>query len=83
MHAQIAPMNITRLCNQYTIITVNGQLPGPTLYVYNGDTVIVNVINNAQYNATIHWYVTATSLIEEYTSVVGLVIDRFDYKTHR
>eukprot|EP00253_Pinus_taeda_P027556 PITA_27556 len=52
----IAPKNVTRLCNQYTVIVVNGQLPGPTLYVHKGDTVIVKVINNAQYNATIHWH---------------------------
>jgi len=52
----IVPKTVTRLCEQHTIITVNGQLPGPTLYVYNGDTVVVTVYNNAQYNATVHWH---------------------------
>eukprot|EP00253_Pinus_taeda_P000936 PITA_00936 len=47
---------ITRLCKNYTIVTVNGQLPGPTIYVRNGDTVIVKTYNRAQYNATLHWH---------------------------
>lgn len=41
----------------HNIITVNGQFPGPTLHVRNGDTLMVKVYNNAQYNATIHWCV--------------------------
>ncbi|GLJ45688.1 hypothetical protein SUGI_0961660 [Cryptomeria japonica] len=48
--------NITRLCENYTIVTVNGQLPGPTLHVRNGDTLNVTVYNKAKHNATIHWY---------------------------
>ncbi|KAJ0024143.1 hypothetical protein Pint_07822 [Pistacia integerrima] len=46
----------TRLCSNNTILTVNGQFPGPTLYVNKGDTIIVDVINNANYNITIHWH---------------------------
>lgn len=52
----IEPKTVTRLCEQHTIITINGQFPGPTLYVYNGDSVVVTVYNNAQYNATLHWH---------------------------
>ncbi|GLJ45693.1 hypothetical protein SUGI_0961720 [Cryptomeria japonica] len=48
--------NITRLCENYTIVTVNGQLPGPTLHVRNGDTLNVTVYNKAKHNATIHWH---------------------------
>ncbi|XP_059067394.1 laccase-12-like [Cryptomeria japonica] len=48
--------NVTRLCNTYNIITVNGQLPGPTLHVRNGDTLHVTVYNRAKHNATIHWH---------------------------
>jgi laccase len=36
-------------------ITVNGQFPGPTLEVNNGDTLVVKVTNKARYNVTIHW----------------------------
>ncbi|KAF5735373.1 laccase-14-like [Tripterygium wilfordii] len=45
----------TRLCTNSTILTVNGQFPGPTLHVNTGDTIIVDVYNQANYNITIHW----------------------------
>jgi len=47
---------VKRLCNTHNIITVNGQFPGPTLEVREGDTLVINVVNRAQYNVTIHWY---------------------------
>ncbi|XP_057852963.2 laccase-12 [Cryptomeria japonica] len=52
----IQSKTVTKLCATHNIITVNGQLPGPTLYVSNGDTLIVKVFNKAQHNATIHWH---------------------------
>ncbi|GLJ26190.1 hypothetical protein SUGI_0502520 [Cryptomeria japonica] len=52
----IESKSVERLCQKQDIITVNGQFPGPTLSVNNGDTLIVQVINKAQYNATIHWH---------------------------
>ncbi|CAI9098358.1 OLC1v1034990C1 [Oldenlandia corymbosa var. corymbosa] len=47
---------VNRLCRDRTITTVNGSLPGPTLLVQEGDTVIIHVINNSPYNMTIHWH---------------------------
>ncbi|GLJ52123.1 hypothetical protein SUGI_1108630 [Cryptomeria japonica] len=47
---------ITKLCQTHNKITVNGQFPGPTLHVRNGDTLIVKTYNRAKYNATIHWH---------------------------
>uniref|UniRef100_A0A0E0A7M3 laccase n=1 Tax=Oryza glumipatula TaxID=40148 RepID=A0A0E0A7M3_9ORYZ len=47
---------VKRLCKTHNVITVNGQLPGPTLEVREGDTVVINVVNHAQYNVTIHWH---------------------------
>ncbi|XXG39819.1 hypothetical protein AAC387_Pa01g0682 [Persea americana] len=47
---------VKRLCKTHSIITVNGQFPGPTLEVSNGDTLVVKVVNKAQYNVTIHWH---------------------------
>ncbi|KAI4306892.1 hypothetical protein L6164_030132 [Bauhinia variegata] len=47
---------VTRLCKTHRTITVNGQYPGPTLEINNGDTLIVKVTNKAQYNVTIHWH---------------------------
>ncbi|KAK3001773.1 hypothetical protein RJ639_020857, partial [Escallonia herrerae] len=52
----------TRLCKSKKILTVNGKFPGPTLYAYKGDTIIVNVHNRANQNITIHWYVALTFL---------------------
>ncbi|GMH30546.1 hypothetical protein Nepgr_032389 [Nepenthes gracilis] len=47
---------VKRLCSARQAITVNGQLPGPTLEVNEGDTLVVKVVNQAQYNVTIHWH---------------------------
>ncbi|KAL4565918.1 hypothetical protein LXL04_030024 [Taraxacum kok-saghyz] len=46
----------TRLCETKTILTVNGEFPGPTLHVHEGDTIYVKVHNNGKYNITIHWH---------------------------
>ncbi|KAG6666605.1 laccase-11-like [Carya illinoinensis] len=48
--------NVSRLCHAKPIVTVNGRFPGPTIYVREGDRVLINVTNNAQYNMSIHWH---------------------------
>jgi len=53
---QIQATPVKRLCSTHSTITVNGQFPGPTLEVNNGDTLVVKVTNKARYNVTIHWY---------------------------
>lgn len=53
---QIQVKNVSRLCNAKPIVTVNGMFPGPTIYVREGDRVLINVTNHAQYNMSIHWY---------------------------
>lgn len=35
---------------------MNGRLPGPTINVHEGDTLIVHVNNKSPYNMTIHWH---------------------------
>ncbi|XP_031488761.1 laccase-14-like [Nymphaea colorata] len=52
----VAATPCTRLCETKEIITVNGQFPGPTLFVNKGDTVIINAYNQANYSLTIHWH---------------------------
>ncbi|EEC67023.1 hypothetical protein OsI_33744 [Oryza sativa Indica Group] len=52
----ITETNHTRLCHKKSILTVNGQFPGPTIYARKGDLVIVNVHNNSNKNITIHWH---------------------------
>ncbi|XP_010558350.1 PREDICTED: laccase-7-like [Tarenaya hassleriana] len=39
-----------------TITAVNGSLPGPTLRVEEGDTLVVHVVNQSPHNITIHWH---------------------------
>uniref|UniRef100_A0ACD5WSW6 Uncharacterized protein n=1 Tax=Avena sativa TaxID=4498 RepID=A0ACD5WSW6_AVESA len=48
--------NHTRLCHEKTILTVNGQFPGPTIYARRGDVVVVNVYNQGHTNITLHWH---------------------------
>ncbi|KAK8639018.1 hypothetical protein V6N13_137420 [Hibiscus sabdariffa] len=48
-------MTVSRLCKTQVITTVNGSLPGPTIHVQEGDTLVVHVINQSPYNITIHW----------------------------
>ena len=50
--------NVTWLCENHTIVTVNDQLLGPTMFARNGDTLNVTFTNLAQYNVTIHWHGT-------------------------
>ena len=50
-------VTVTRLCHTKSLVSINGQFPGPTIYVREGDYVIVNVTNLVTYNVTIHWYI--------------------------
>ncbi|EMS63105.1 Laccase-3 [Triticum urartu] len=47
---------VKRLCETSKIITVNGQFPGPTIEVHDGDTLAIKAVNRAQYNVTLHWH---------------------------
>ncbi|KAI5058119.1 hypothetical protein GOP47_0026289 [Adiantum capillus-veneris] len=48
--------NVTRLCHTKSLVSINGQYPGPTMYVREGDSVVVKVTNKVDYNVTIHWH---------------------------
>ena len=48
---------MSRLCNSKPLLTVNGQFPGPTIAVHEGDNVEVKVVNLIDSNTTIHWWV--------------------------
>ncbi|KAK9190423.1 hypothetical protein WN943_019028 [Citrus x changshan-huyou] len=52
----IKMQNITRLCQTKSIVTVNGQFPGPRIIAREGDRLLIRVINNVKYNVTIHWH---------------------------
>ncbi|KAI4351005.1 hypothetical protein L6164_005399 [Bauhinia variegata] len=47
---------VTRLCRTKNLLTVNGEYPGPTIAVHEGDNVEVKVINRVNQNTTIHWH---------------------------
>ncbi|RVW49260.1 Laccase-17 [Vitis vinifera] len=48
--------NVTRLCHTKSIVSVNGQFPGPHIIAREGDRVVVKVVNHVQNNVTIHWH---------------------------
>ncbi|PWA36177.1 laccase 12 [Artemisia annua] len=52
----IQETKVKRLCKTHNSITVNGQYPGPTLEVHDGDTLVIKVVNRGKYNVTIHWH---------------------------
>ncbi|KAK6928997.1 Oxysterol-binding protein [Dillenia turbinata] len=54
MAAEIQSKPVKRLCRTHEIITFNGQFPGLTLEVHNGDTLVIKVQNSAPYNITLH-----------------------------
>lgn len=47
--------NVKRLCKTKSIVTVNGQFPGPIITAREGDKVIVKVVNHVKDNVTLHW----------------------------
>ncbi|XP_014496590.1 laccase-17 [Vigna radiata var. radiata] len=52
----IKMQNFTRLCQTKSIVTVNGQFPGPRIIAREGDRVVIKVVNHVQYNVSLHWH---------------------------
>ncbi|GMY08084.1 laccase-17 [Fagus crenata] len=48
--------NVTRLCHTKSIVTVNGQFPGPRIVAWEGDRLVIKVVNHVQNNISIHWH---------------------------
>lgn len=38
------------------MILINGQFPGPTIEAVTGDTIRVNIVNNASNETAFHWH---------------------------
>ncbi|KGN58859.1 laccase-17 [Cucumis sativus] len=53
---QIQLQNVTRLCQTKTIVTVNGQFPGPRIIAREGDRLLIKVVNHVQNNISLHWH---------------------------
>ncbi|KAB5524625.1 hypothetical protein DKX38_022374 [Salix brachista] len=47
---------VTRLCTTKQLLTVNGEYPGPTIAVHEGDNVEIKVKNQIAQNTTLHWH---------------------------
>ncbi|RDX73845.1 Laccase-17 [Mucuna pruriens] len=45
----IKMQNFTRLCQTKSIVTVNGQFPGPRIIAREGDRIVVKVVNHVQH----------------------------------
>lgn len=41
---------------QRDVFKINGQFPGPTLEVNEGDDVVVKVINSSPFNTSVHYH---------------------------
>ncbi|CAH1439182.1 unnamed protein product [Lactuca virosa] len=54
-HFNVQWKNISRLCSRKEILTVNGEYPGPTIAVNEGENVEIRVTNGVSINTTIHW----------------------------
>ncbi|KAF5470616.1 hypothetical protein F2P56_011120 [Juglans regia] len=48
--------NVTRLCHTKSMVTINGQFPGPRIVAREGDQLLIKVVNHVQNNITIHWH---------------------------
>ncbi|KAL3652527.1 Laccase-17 [Castilleja foliolosa] len=48
--------NVTRLCHTKSLVTVNGQFPGPRIVAREGDRLLINVTNHVPNNITLHWH---------------------------
>ncbi|KAK8645644.1 hypothetical protein V6N13_119467 [Hibiscus sabdariffa] len=48
--------NVTRLCHTKSIVSVNGQFPGPRIVAREGDQLLIKVVNHVPNNISIHWH---------------------------
>ncbi|XP_047311365.1 laccase-17-like [Impatiens glandulifera] len=53
---KVALQNVTRLCHTKSMVTVNGQFPGPRIVAREGDRLLIKVINQVPNNISIHWH---------------------------
>lgn len=51
----VESMNVTKNNETVAVPTVNGMLPGPTVHVNEGDTVVIKVTSKVESDVTMHW----------------------------
>ncbi|PON90174.1 Laccase [Trema orientale] len=52
----IKNLTVNHLCNDQIVTSANESVPGPTISVHEGDTLVVHVLNQSPYNISIHWH---------------------------
>ncbi|KAM6574382.1 hypothetical protein CsatA_022709 [Cannabis sativa] len=52
----IKNLTVNYLCEEQVVIAANGSLPGPTIRVHEGDTLVIKVVNLSPHNISIHWH---------------------------
>ncbi|CAN0909640.1 IRX12 [Linum grandiflorum] len=52
----VVSRNTRRLCSSKSVVSINGKVPGPTLYAREDDNVLVRVNNHVPNNISIHWH---------------------------
>lgn len=57
---------MTRLCHTKSIVTVNGEFPGPRIVAREGDRLLIKVTNHVPNNISIHWYFNKYILVHIY-----------------
>lgn len=53
--SQIKMHNVTRLCHTKSLVSVNGQFPGPKIIAREGDQLLIKVVNHVPNNISLHW----------------------------
>ncbi|XP_062083516.1 laccase-17-like [Humulus lupulus] len=48
--------NVTRLGYTKSIVTANGEFPGPSIVARDGDRLVIKVVSHVPNNITIHWH---------------------------
>ncbi|KAI5074419.1 hypothetical protein GOP47_0010380 [Adiantum capillus-veneris] len=56
LHYKILYANVTRLNKTKQLVSVNGQFPGPNVYVRQNDRVYIKVSNHIREETSIHWH---------------------------
>ncbi|KAF4392407.1 hypothetical protein G4B88_005366 [Cannabis sativa] len=52
----IVMKNVTRVGHRKSIVTVNGEFPGPSIVARDGDRLVIEVVSHVPNNITIHWH---------------------------
>ncbi|PON37115.1 Laccase [Parasponia andersonii] len=52
----IKNLTVNHLCSDQVVTSANGSVPGPTISVHEGDTLVIHVVNQSPYNISLHWH---------------------------